>query len=348
MGGMEAHCHLLVRALMAHGHEATLFASGDSDASLPLRSCTARHYEAVLPWDRWHGTEELQAFQNEAFSGAWADIRREGFDVVHNNSMHPALHDWAERDRQPMVTSLHVPPFPALASAVARNPAPGLRQTTTSQAHRTSWWSAPPASASVVYNGIDAAAWAFNPRGNGRAIWVGRITPNKGTHLAIDAAQTAGLPLDLIGPVDCMDYHMRDVVPRLGPTCVYHGLMETAALASAMRAASVMLMTPTWDEPFGLVAAEAMACGVPVAALDKGAMREVIGDTGALATHPDELPVAIMRAMALPREACRARVEQLFSVGGMIAGYEAAYAAAVSAADEARASSSASSVAVLA
>lgn len=348
MGGMEAHCHLLVRALMAHGHEVTLFASGDSDAALPLRPCTAHHYEAVLPWDRWHGTKELAAFQERAFSAAWADIRCEGFDVVHNNAMHPPLHDWAKRDGQPMVTSLHIPPFGALASSVAHNTAPWLRQTTTSQAHRASWWSEPPATASVVHNGIDTAAWAFNPQGNGRAIWVGRITPNKGTRLAIDAARALGLAIDIIGPVDCIEYHQREVAPQIGPACVYHGPMKSAELAGALRAASVMLMTPTWDEPFGLVAAEAMACGVPVAALDRGAMREVIGDAGALAPSPETLPDAILRALAMSRKECRARVEKLFSVKGMIAGYEAAYAAAVSAADEARASSCARRAAVLA
>ncbi|MET0248883.1 MAG: glycosyltransferase [Sphingobium sp.] len=346
MGGMEAHCHLLIRALAAHGHQVVMFASGDSDPALPLRPITPRHYEAVLPWDRWHGTDELTAFQEAAFASAWAAIREEGFDVVHNNSMHAAIHDWARRDRQPMVTSLHVPPFAGLASALERNGAPWLRQTVTSQAHQACWWDMPPATASVVYNGIDPSDWTFSPNGNGRAIWVGRITPNKGTHIAIDAARAAGLPLDIIGPVDCADYHAREIAPRLGEDCVHHGAMKSDDLVVALRAASVMLMTPMWDEPFGLVAAEALACGVPVAALDRGAMREVIGDAGALAAGPDQLPAAIMRALVLPRAACRARVERLFTVGGMIARYEDAYAAAMSAAADA--SSCASSEAVLA
>ena len=348
MGGMEAHCHLLVRALVLRGHEVVLFASGNSDDTLPLHAVTPHHYEAVLPWAQWRETKELTAFQDRCFSATWAAIQREGFDVVHNNAMHPTLHDMALRDGQAMVTSLHVPPFKGLAMAIDRSAAPWLRQTTTSDSHLASWWAGPPATASVVYNGIQASDWAFNPDGNGRAIWVGRVTPNKGTHIAMDAARAVGMPLDLVGPIDCMDYYTQDVLPRLDATRVHHGSLGGADLAAIMRAASVMLMTPMWDEPFGLVAAEALACGVPVAALDRGAMREVVGDCGALAAGPEGLPDAIMRARLLSREACRVRAEEVFSVERMIEGYEAAYAAAVCAAGDARASRSSSMTAVLA
>lgn len=348
MGGMEAHCHLLVRALVARGHYVILFASGDSDDALPLHGVTPRHYEAVLPWAHWHGTEELSQFQDECFGTAWAGIQREGFDVVHNNSMHPTLHDMALQDRQAMVTSLHVPPFNGLASAISRNAAPWLCQTSTSNAHAASWWTEAPATASVVYNGIHPTDWAFNAVGNGRAVWVGRVTPNKGTHIAMDAARAAGLPLDIIGPIDCMDYYTQEVLPRLNATCLYHGPMGGTQLAAAMGSASVMLMTPMWDEPFGLVAAEALMCGVPVAALDRGAMREVVGDCGTLADTPEGLPDAIRRALVVRREDCRKRAEALFSIERMVDGYELAYAAAVSAAADARASSRSSTTAVLA
>ena len=100
-----------------------------------------------------------------------------------------------------------------------------------------------------------------------------------------------------------------------------------------------------WDEPFGLIAAEAMACGVPVAALDRGAMREVVGPCGVLATDALSLAGTIGTAAAIPRAACREWVERSFSVGAMIEGYERAYAAAIAGA---RGSSSASTADVLA
>lgn len=343
MGGMEAHCHQLVRALVARGHDVALFASGDSDPALPLIPIAERHYEAVLPWAHWHGTAELTAYQDAAFGRAWALIGQGGFDVVHNNAMHPALHGWARRDCMPMVTSLHVPPFPGLSDAIAAQAAPWLRQTTTSRSHARSWWPVPPAAASVVHNGIDVARWRFRAEGNGRAIWCGRVTPNKGTAVALAAARLAGIALDVIGPIDCQTYFDDEVRPLLDRDRVYHGHVGGSALVDAMGAASVLLATPMWDEPFGLVAAEALACGVPVAAIDRGAMREVIGGCGALATAPTAvaLAAAIPAAMAISRMACRDHVARSFSVEAMLDGYEAAYAAA-------RASSPARMPAVLA
>lgn len=347
MGGMEAHCHQLVTALVAAGHTVTLFASGDSDPALPLEAITPRHYEAELPWAQWHSTPTLTAWQDAAFARAWAEITRGEFDVVHNNAMHPALHRWASRDRTPMVTSLHVPPFAGLADAVAASSAPWLRQTTTSHSHLRGWWAVPPATASVVHNGIDTARWRFRATGNGRAVWCGRITPNKGTALALAAAHAADIALDVFGPIDCQDYHDNHVAPLLDARRVYRGHVGGDALVAAMGAASVMLATPMWDEPFGLVAAEALACGVPVAAVDRGALAEVIGHCGVLAAEatPSALADAIHAARRIPRAACRAHVENAFSVDAMIAGYEAAYAAAIAGA---RAFSNASTVALLA
>lgn len=344
MGGMEAHCHLLVRALVARGHDVKLFASADSDPALPLRSIAPRHHEAVLPWALWRDTPELSAIQDVAFDRACRIVADEGFDVVHNNTMHPTLHAWAARTGQPMVTSLHIPPFGGLADAVERNAAPWLRQTATSHAHMASWWATPPATASVVHNGIDTTRWPFVEHGAGHAVWCGRITPNKGTAVAIEAARAAGIGLEVIGPIDCMDYFDGEVRPRLDARRRYRGPLQGAALARAFGAASVLVATPMWDEPFGLVTAEAMACGVPVAALDRGAMREVVGDCGVLAASPDALPDAIRAALSLSRRACRNRVERRFSVAAMIDGYEAAYAAACAA----RRSSSSTTVAALA
>ncbi|MHA6724002.1 glycosyltransferase [Sphingomonas sp. RS2018] len=329
MGGMEAHCHLLTRGLIERGHDVTLFASGDSDPDLPIFTVMPRHYEAVLPWAHWRGTERLSEFQDRAFVTAWQAIRESGFDVVHNNAMHPAIHAWAARDHQPMVTSLHVPPFDGLSNAIQEQAGPWLLQTTTSRSHMAGWWSTPPSTASIVHNGIDTDRWTFRAEGNGRAVWAGRITPNKGTALAIRAAKEAGIALDVIGPIDCMDYFSESVAPLLDVDRVYHGHMGSDVLVDHIGAASVLIATPMWDEPFGLIAAEAMACGVPVAALDRGALSEVVGDCGALAGDEAALVEAIRRALSLPRKQCRTRVERYFSLDAMIDGYEDAYAAAV-------------------
>lgn len=345
MGGMEAHCHQLVTALVTRGHDVTLFASGDSDPVLPLHPIAESHYEAVLPWAQWHGTPELTAFQDVAFRHAWDAIGDSDFDIVHNNTMHPTLHILAKRDRKPMVTSLHVPPFAGLANSITANAAAWMLQTATSQAHLATWWNEPPETATVVHNGIDTSRWQFRPAGNGRAVWAGRITPNKGTAVALEAARLADIELDVIGPIDCMDYFTDRVAPLLDDRRVYHGLLGGESLVDTVGSASLLLSTPMWDEPFGLIAAEALACGVPVAALDRGAMREVVGDCGVVATDAPSLAAAIGRSAAISRIACRDRVERLFSLTSMIDGYERSYVAAIAAS---RVSSCASTTEVLA
>jgi glycosyltransferase involved in cell wall biosynthesis len=326
MGGMEAHCDLLVRALIRRGHQVTLFASGDSAPDLPLHPITATAYERELPWALWHGRPELRAWLMRAYQRAWQAVVTGGFDVVHNNSLFPELHDWAARDGVPMLTSLHVPPFRFLRESLERADVPWLRQTVTSASQLPLWPTLDPDRLDVAWNGIDLANWPYRPDGNGRAVWFGRITPNKGTVLALKAASAAGIGLDVIGPIECEDY-FAGVAPLLTGPHRYLGQLSGPDLAARVGQASVMLATPMWDEPFGLTVAEAMACGVPVAALDRGAMREVIGDTGTIATDPAALPDAILQALRADRPACRDRVETLFTADAMVARYEAAYAA---------------------
>jgi glycosyltransferase involved in cell wall biosynthesis len=159
-------------------------------------------------------------------------------------------------------------------------------------------------------------------------VWCGRITPNKGTHFAVEAARMAGVPLTLFGQIENSDYWAAQVEPLLGGDIRYGGHLDGAALAAEMGRASVFVFTPCWDEPFGLVAIEAMACGLPVAAFDMGAAREVIGEGGRFAPANDVAALAdtIREAMAIPRHTARRRVECLFTRDRWLDACEALYA----------------------
>ncbi|PRY95687.1 glycosyltransferase involved in cell wall biosynthesis [Hasllibacter halocynthiae] len=332
-GGMEAHAWHLVRGLSARGHDVTLFASGDSDPALPLAPACEEHYDQRFPWHEYHGTDVLNEHLDHLFSRTCGTVLRGRFDVVHNNSLHRFPPRLSRARRVPMISSMHVPPFGPLRRAVEDSAAPWHLTTVTSRSQMGRWWDRPPATARVLHNGIDLAAWPFRPRGDGTAVWAGRIARNKGTALAAEAATLAGMPLTILGPIEERDYFDVEVAPRLSATVRYEGHLPGDLLADALGRASVLLFTPMWDEPFGLAAIEAMATGLPVAAFDNGAVREVVGGCGAFAP-PGDVPAlarALRCATGLPRRASRDRVEAKFSLSAMLDACEALYAEAAAA-----------------
>ena len=336
MGGMESHCHTLVTALETRGHQVTLFAAGQSDLAA-LHPISAQPYEDVLPWARWRGTPELAAFQDRAFGRAWDAICGGKFDVVHNNALFPDLIGWAGRDNVPMVTSQHVPPFAAMKQAVdASSNVPSQQFTVTSRAQLALWATGRGHDGSagnirVVHNGIDLAAWRPCPDREDALLWYGRITPNKGLLETVAAARKAGVALDIVGTVEDRGYFERCMAGISGEPIRYLGHLTGTTLRERVAQAAAVVVTPMWDEPFGLVAAEALACDVPVIAFDRGALREVVGPCGALvrAGDVDALADAMARHDGLPATGNRDRAARLFSIDAMIDGYEACYEAAI-------------------
>ncbi len=334
-GGLEAHTWHLARELDARGHEVVLFASGDSEAGVPLRPLLEEHYDRRYPWADYHGSKVLTDLLDGALRGALDEIARGGFDVVHNNGLHRFPPRLARAVGLPMVTALHVPPFDALHRAIHESAAPWSRVTVTSRRQLQAWWpKGAPKTAHVVPNGIDLDLWPYRDQGDGSAVWTGRIAPNKGPHLALDAARIAGTPLTLFGTIEDQAYFDAEIAPRLGGTMRYGGHLPGPELAQEMGRASAALFTPLWDEPFGLAAIEAMACGLPVAATDMGAVREVIGPAGVFAPPHDAeaLAAALMQAQQIPRIAARARVEAAFTLERMVENYEDLYHRAIAAA----------------
>lgn len=330
-GGLEAYTWHLAEGLSARGHDVTLFAAGDSDRRFVIDPVIPVHHEASFPGMEHRGDAGLKAHVDAGYAAACDRIAAGGFDVLHNNSLSRLPLERHRTTAVPTVTSLHVPPYDALRWFVHESLTPGHRITATSRAHARGWWpDGVPQDVSVLANGIDPAAWPFQEEGDGSAVWCGRMARVKGPHHAVAAARRVGLPLTLFGPIEEPDYWQAEVAPLLGGPIRYGGHCDGATLARRIGRASVFLFTPCWDEPFGLVAVEAMACGLPVAGFAMGAAEEVVGEAGRLVSAGDEaaLAGAIGAALAIPRTVPHARVLRLFTRERWLDRCEALYAQA--------------------
>ncbi|MFC9583650.1 glycosyltransferase family 4 protein [Streptomyces yangpuensis] len=318
-GGLEAQTWWLARALNRRGHHVELFAAPGSDPTLgarelPVRRSTfsaAARSDVSMPSAMW--MEE-----HHAYLGLMLDLARDGehrFDVVHNNSLHYLPVAMATALRIPVVTTLHTPPTPWLESAINAQDLCPVTFTAVSRFTAEAWQETVPC-ARVVRNGIDMDFWRPGPGGGG-LVWSGRLVPEKAPHLAIEAARAAGMALQIAGPISDRAYFEDRIEPLLEEDVRYVGHLEGRELAELLGSASAALVTPSWDEPYGLVVAEALACGTPVCGFDRGALSEILTpDCGLLAPPGDVEALAelIPRAMKLDRRDARHRAEQFCSL----------------------------------
>lgn len=304
-----------------------MFASTASDPRIGLEAICDETALTKLGLDE---ASDVSFFkEHHAYLRLMSALRRRPFDVIHNNSLHYLPVSMADTLSAPMVTTLHTPPFCWLESGVRLCNAPNAILVGVSKSI-CSAWSHVAAIHGVISNGIDLQRFAFRPAPDPEPylIWFGRIVPEKGLDLAIDAARLIGAELRIAGPVLDVAYYEQKIAPRLGPDVVYLGHLAHPELSRAVAGARAFLCTPQWEEPYGLVVAEALACGVPVAAFARGAIPEILDPScGVLATPDDvgSLAAAALSAQGLDRGACRRRAEAHCDAEAMIDGYERLY-----------------------
>jgi glycosyltransferase involved in cell wall biosynthesis len=248
------------------------------------------------------------------------------FDVVHNNSLHHLPIAMAPSMRTPLVTTLHTPPTPWLESAIQASRDCPVTFVAVSGHTARAWRHVVPA-ALVVHNGIDVDAWRPGP-GGGPLAWAGRLVPEKGAPLAIRAARSAERPLRLAGPISDAEYFRAEVEPLLGGDIEYIGHLTDHELMTLMGEASATLVTPCWEEPYGLVVAESLACGTPVCGFARGALPELVTDECARLVpggDVDALSASIGTVVELSRTEARAHAVSACSHSAMIDGYEQLY-----------------------
>jgi len=179
----------------------------------------------------------------------------------------------------------------------------------------------------TVYNGIDVSLYPLQEIAGDSLVFLGRIHPDKGVHLAIEVARASGMPLLIAGIIQDQGYFHEQVEPHLGQTIRYIGPVDVAGKNALFARARALLHLNTIPERFGLVLAEANAAGVPVIAMDLGSCREVIEDgrTGFLVHNAGEAAQRLQHVSRIDRGVCRQRVQQCFSIDTMVESYERVY-----------------------
>lgn len=329
-GGLETHVWHLARALVQRGHHVSLFAGMGSDTGLACESLRV-HDIALSTAAQADVSMPAAAFMadHHAYLALMLDLANGDsahYDIVHNHSLHHLPVAMAPMLSIPMLTTVHTPPTPWLESALAAGRGDGTRIAAVSR-HTATAWRHVSEDIRVVPNGVDTTAWRLGSGGH-ELVWFGRITPEKGTHLAIAAARKAALPLLIAGPISDPAYYERAVEPELDGRIRYVGHLAHAELVALVGAAAAVLVTPMWDEPYGLVVAESMSCGTPVVAFDRGGIGEMLEPRAGRLVPPGDVTAmasAIPEAVELPREQVRSHAVRRCSEDAMVRTYLSLY-----------------------
>jgi glycosyltransferase involved in cell wall biosynthesis len=315
-GSIETLTALLTDGLVEAGHAVTLFATAASRTKAMLHATFARGYSEDpenWPWELC-----------ELINLSAAVERAAAFDVIHYQAKyHPFSLPLGRMTGTPIVVTLHHAPSATEVALWARHyPETPFVAVSQAQARAMVGLNV----VGVVPHAIDVPAFPFGEVAGEYLLFLGRFTEGKGVLPAIDVARRAGLPLVLAAGAN--QYYQEQVAPLVdGTHVVYAGEVAGAEKARLLGGARALLYPVQAGEPFGLVLAEATACGTPVAALDRGAVREVVEDgvTGCVFDSLDDLAAGLPRVLALDRARVRAEAIARFSVERMVAGYVAVY-----------------------
>lgn len=314
-GGIELVVDRLARGFSAAGHEVVLFATGDSTCPV------TRHHLLEVADGRRIGNAVIELRHALA---AYETLRDAGCDIIHDHTIAgPLLGPAIVGDGVPIVTTIHGPLNEELLD-IYRRVAAGGRVSLIAVSHAQCRPAPSLPMAAVIHHGIDVSDFPAGRGDGGYALFLGRMSPDKGAHRAVEAARKAGVPLVLAGKLreDAeYSYFESEVRPLLGADADYLGEVPHEQKVELLAGASALLFPIRWNEPFGLVMLEAMACGTPVLAFREGAAPEVVEDgvTGFLCDDEGHMADCLERVDTLSRAACRQSVETTFSTARMAA-----------------------------
>jgi glycosyltransferase involved in cell wall biosynthesis len=314
-GGTELFVAHLAEGLRDAGAEVVLYANGESSVNVERRW--------IYEHSQWPIKVPEHAWIRELNHESWAfGDAEEGCDVIHVQSA-PAL-AFSRFGRRPMVLTLHGPHEPKLSEFYAYHPETYYVCISDAQCTQESM-----PRMRTIHHGIDPSQYHLVENKQQYLSFIGRIAPLKGTHLAIEVAKRTGIPLKIAGDVQPMyrEYFEKKIRPQVdGKLVEYIGLADFKAKNELLGNSLAMLFPIQWNEPFGLVMVEAMACGTPVLAMPGGSVPEVVcnGVSGYICRTVREMA---QRAQTLDIKSIKVRkyVEENFSIERMVTEYLALY-----------------------
>ena len=312
-GPWELFASLLTEGLVARGHDVTLFASGDSKTAARLRS--------VVP-SGWSSDPSIDTKVAECLHISAVFEHAREFDVIHNGFDFLPL-TYSGLVDTPVVTTIHGFSSPAIVPVYAKYNAHGAYVAISdADRHPALDYTA------TIHHGIDTSQFPLDPDPGDSLVFFGRIHPDKGTAEAIDTAALAGRPLVIAGIVQDEEYFRDEIAPRIDDRAVrYVGPVRAEDRAEFLGGAHALLHLIGFDEPFGFSVVEAMACGTPCIAFDRGSMSELIDDgvTGMLVTDVAAAAAAVDSVGALDRSVIRDVAVARFGHDRMVDDYVAVY-----------------------
>jgi glycosyltransferase involved in cell wall biosynthesis len=318
-GSVQTMTSLLTEGLVARGHEVTLFAPGDSVTTAKLH--------ATYPHGYWHDPSMWPWELYEMLNLAAAVERAAEFDIIHYEAAYyPMSLAFTRLSAAPVIQTLHHAPSPAEIALWSRYPEAPFIAISQEQARLLAGLNV----AAVVLHAVETARFTLREQPEDYLLFLGRFTEGKGVLPAIELATRVGRRLLLAAAED--EYYRAHVARHVdGRQIVYVGEADFETKVKLYGGARALLYPVQAGEPFGLVLAEAMACGTPVAALDRGAVRELVDDgvTGGVFATIDDMAGGLERVFALDRRRVREHAVARFGVERKVDEYIAAYRSVV-------------------